>query len=104
MHSSPLAFLILDPHSSVKMQGQRDPHNVPSQSHEMSINNNHFRSSYKHQWLNASYRLDDSGRAMPRAGEVCRPTYNDVLSGLEGADVVGVVHVIHLLQDGGHAG
>jgi len=33
-----------------------------------------------------------------------RDTYNDVLSRLEGADVVGVMHVIHLLQDGRHAG
>lgn len=31
-------------------------------------------------------------------------TYNDILSSLEGADVVGVMHVIHLLQDGRHAG
>lgn len=31
-------------------------------------------------------------------------TYNDILSRLEGADVVGVMHVIHLLQDGRHAG
>lgn len=33
-----------------------------------------------------------------------RDTYNDILSRLEGADVVGVMHVIHLLQDGSHAG
>lgn len=33
-----------------------------------------------------------------------RDTYNDILSRLEGADVVGVMHVIHLLQDGRHAG
>lgn len=33
-----------------------------------------------------------------------RDTYDDVLSRLEGADVVGVMHVIHLLQDGRHAG
>lgn len=31
-------------------------------------------------------------------------TYDDILPGLEGADVVGVVLVIHLLQDGRHAG
>lgn len=33
-----------------------------------------------------------------------RDTYNDILSCFEGADVVGVMHVIHLLQDGSHAG
>ena len=33
-----------------------------------------------------------------------RDTYYDILSRLEGADVVGVMHVIHLLQDGRHAG
>lgn len=31
-------------------------------------------------------------------------TYSDILSRLEGADVVGVMHVVHLLQDGRHAG
>lgn len=31
-------------------------------------------------------------------------TYDDVLPRLEGADVVGVVHVVHLLEDGRHAG
>lgn len=31
-------------------------------------------------------------------------TYNDILSRLEGADVVGVMRVVHLLQDGRHAG
>lgn len=30
--------------------------------------------------------------------------YDDVLPRLEGADVVSVVHVVHLLQDGRHAG
>ena len=33
-----------------------------------------------------------------------KTTYNDVLSGFESADVVAVVAVIHLLQDGDHAG
>ena len=32
-----------------------------------------------------------------------KTTYNDVLSGFESADVVAVVAVIHLLQDGDHA-
>lgn len=32
-----------------------------------------------------------------------KTTYSDVLSGFEGADVVGVVTVIHLPQDGNHA-
>lgn len=32
-----------------------------------------------------------------------KTTYNDVLSGFESADVVAVVAVIHLLQDGNHA-
>lgn len=31
-------------------------------------------------------------------------TYSDILSRLEGADVVGVMRVVHLLQDGRHAG
>lgn len=31
-------------------------------------------------------------------------TYDDVLPRLEGADVVSVMHVVHLLQDGRHAG
>lgn len=40
----------------------------------------------------------------PCPGQAERTTYNNVLSGLESTYVVGVVHVIHLLQDGGHAG
>lgn len=31
-------------------------------------------------------------------------TYDDILPGLEGADVVAVVAVLHLPQDGDHAG
>lgn len=31
-------------------------------------------------------------------------TYNDILSRLEGADVVGVMHVVHLFEDRRHAG
>lgn len=37
-------------------------------------------------------------------GGVGGDTYDDVLPRLEGADVVGVVHVVHLLEDGRHAG
>lgn len=32
-----------------------------------------------------------------------KTTYNDVLPGFEGADVVAVVGVVHLPQDGNHA-
>lgn len=39
-----------------------------------------------------------------RLQEGNRDTYNDILSRFEGADVVGVMHVIHLLQDSRHAG
>lgn len=37
-------------------------------------------------------------------GRVGGGTYDDVLPRLEGADVVGVVHVVHLFEDGRHAG
>lgn len=30
-------------------------------------------------------------------------TYNNILSRLEGVDVMGIVHIIHLLQDSRHA-
>lgn len=32
-----------------------------------------------------------------------KTTYNDVLSGFESADIVSVVAVVHLPQDGNHA-
>lgn len=44
--------------------------------------------------------IDEAGGS----GGGSRDTYDDVLPRLEGADVVSVMHVVHLLQDGRHAG
>lgn len=44
--------------------------------------------------------IDEAGGG----GGGSRDTYDDVLPRLEGADVVSVMHVVHLLQDGRHAG
>lgn len=44
--------------------------------------------------------IDEAGGG----GGGTRDTHDDVLPRLEGADVVSVMHVVHLLQDGRHAG
>lgn len=50
------------------------------------------------------YLLESNKKQKDPKRRAGKRTHNDVLPGLEGADVVGVVRVIHLLQDRRHAG
>lgn len=71
--------------------------------HEMSIINILLRSRKWPGWFLCLLLMRCFGTRCSRQRRN-RDTYNDILSRLEGADVVGVMHVIHLLQDGRHAG